>query len=116
MSNNKKFAIRVSEKRNGWCAEITRQVTSRKTSVSKRETGFETEAQAQEWAEKELAGFIQNQAARNDRKGEARKVRIEREERLAQEAAEKKARRIEQAKLAAAQAEIDDEDDFFDEE
>lgn len=116
MSNNKKFAIRVSEKRNGWCAEITRQVTSRKTSVSKRETGFETEAQAQEWAEKELAGFIQNQAARNDRKGEARKVRIERDERLAQEAAEKKARRIEQAKLAAAQAEIDDEDDFFDEE
>lgn len=116
MSNNKKFAIRVSEKRNGWCAEITRQVTSRKTSVSKRETGFETEAQAQEWAEKELAGFIQNQAARNDRKGEARKVRIEREERLAREAAEKKARRIEQAKLAAAQAEIDDEDDFFDEE
>ncbi|UPQ87333.1 DUF3622 domain-containing protein [Vibrio sinaloensis] len=116
MSNNKKFAIRVSEKRNGWCAEITRQVTSRKTSVSKRETGFETEAQAQEWAEKELAGFIQNQAARNERKGEARKVRIEREERLAQEAAEKKARRIEQAKLAAAQAEIDDEDDFFNEE
>lgn len=116
MSNNKKFAIRVSEKRNGWCAEITRQVTSRKTSVSKRETGFETEAQAQEWAEKELAGFIKNQAERNERKGEARKVRIEREERLAQEAAEKKARRIEQAKLTAAQAEIDDEDDFFDEE
>ena len=42
MSNNKKFAIRVTEKRNGWCAEITRQVTSRKTSVSKREAGFET--------------------------------------------------------------------------
>lgn len=117
MSNNKKFAIRVTEKRNGWCAEITRQVTSRKTSVSKRETGFETEAQAQEWAEKELAGFVQNQAARNERKGEARKVRVEREERLAQEAAEKKARRIEEAKLAAAaQAELNDEDDFFDEE
>ncbi|MEF1289168.1 DUF3622 domain-containing protein [Vibrio sp. M260118] len=115
MSNNKKFAIRVTEKRNGWCAEITRQVTSRKTSVSKRETGFETEAAAQEWAEKELAGFIENQAARNERKGEARKVRIEREERLAQEAAEKKAR-YEEAKREAAQAEMDDEDDFFDEE
>ena len=99
MSKNQKFAIRVTEKRNGWCAEITRQVTSRKTSVSKRETGFETEAKAQEWAEKELAGFIQNQAARNERKGEARKVRVEREERLAQEAAEKKARYEEAKKL-----------------
>ncbi|KJY85345.1 hypothetical protein TW81_00475 [Vibrio galatheae] len=115
MSNNKKFAIRVTEKRNGWCAEITRQVTSRKTSVSKRETGFETEAEAQQWAEKELAGFVQNQAVRNERKGEARKVRAEREERLAQEAAEKKARRIEQAKLAA-EAELDQADEFFDEE
>ncbi|NOJ24451.1 DUF3622 domain-containing protein [Vibrio coralliilyticus] len=116
MSNNKKFAIRVTEKRNGWCAEITRQVTSRKTSVSKREAGFETEALAQEWAEKELAGFIQNQAARNERKGEARKVRVEREERLAQEAAEKKARYEEAKRAAEAQAELDDEDDFFDEE
>ncbi|AIW13357.1 DUF3622 domain-containing protein [Vibrio tubiashii] len=116
MSNNKKFAIRVTEKRNGWCAEITRQVTSRKTSVSKRETGFETESAAQEWAEKELAGFIQNQAVRNERKGEARKVRIEREERLAQEAAEKKARYEEAKRAAAAQAELDDEDDFFEEE
>lgn len=114
MSNNKKFAIRVTEKRNGWCAEITRQVTSRKVAVSKREMGFETEAEAQEWAEKELAGFIANQATRNERKGEARKVRLEREERLAKEAAEKKARRIAEAK-AAAEAELDEEE-FFDEE
>ncbi|EEX91611.1 hypothetical protein VIOR3934_10740 [Vibrio orientalis CIP 102891 = ATCC 33934] len=116
MSKNQKFAIRVTEKRNGWCAEITRQVTSRKTSVSKRETGFETEVQAQEWAEKELASFVQNQAVRNERKGEARKVRIEREERQAQEAADKKARYEEAKLVAAAQAEIDDEEDFFDEE
>ncbi|MBE4377204.1 DUF3622 domain-containing protein, partial [Vibrio parahaemolyticus] len=35
--------MRVTEKRNGWSAEITRQVTSRKTMVSKRETGFDSE-------------------------------------------------------------------------
>ncbi|WP_159738705.1 DUF3622 domain-containing protein [Vibrio atypicus] len=109
MSKNPKFAIRTTEKRNGWCAEITRQVTSRKTTVSKRETGFETEAEAQAWAEKELAGFIKNQAERNERKGEARKVREEREERLAQEAAEKKAHYL--AEKAARE-----EEDFFDEE
>ncbi|WP_038177211.1 MULTISPECIES: DUF3622 domain-containing protein [Vibrio] len=115
MSNNKKFAIRVTEKRNGWCAEITRQVTSRKTAVSKRETGFATEAEAQVWAETELAGFVQNQATRNERKGEARKVRVEREESLAKQAAEKKARRIAESK-AASETELTEEDDFFDEE
>ncbi len=73
--SNKKFAIRVTEKRNGWCAEITRQVSRNKTVVSKREAGFDTEALAQEWAEKELAGFVVNQAARNERKAVARKER-----------------------------------------
>lgn len=77
MSKNKKFDIRITEKRNGWCAEITRQVTSRSTTVSKRESGFETEALAQEWAEKELASFIVNQAERNERKSEQRKERDE---------------------------------------
>ncbi len=75
MSKNQKFAIRVTEKRNGWCAEITRQVTSRKTVVSKRETGFESEEKAKAWAEQELAGFVQNQVVRNERKAAQRQER-----------------------------------------
>lgn len=77
MSDNKKFTVKVTEKKNGWAAEIVRQVTSRKTVVSKREMGFETEAQAQAWAEKELVGFIENQAKRNERKALARKEKQE---------------------------------------
>ncbi|AQM20084.1 DUF3622 domain-containing protein [Vibrio anguillarum] len=73
MSESKKFTIKVTEKRNGWAAEIVRQVTSRRSVVSKREMGFESEAQAQAWAEKELSGFIENQAKRNERKALARK-------------------------------------------
>ncbi|MGR5095143.1 DUF3622 domain-containing protein [Vibrio maritimus] len=72
MSENKKFTFRLTEKRNGWSAEIIRQVTSRRTVVSKREMGFESQELAQAWAEKELAGFIENQAKRNERKAEAR--------------------------------------------
>ncbi|CAM4316303.1 DUF3622 domain-containing protein [Vibrio agarivorans] len=79
MSTSKKFAVRVVEKREGWCAEITRQVTSRKTTVSKREMGFKTEAEAQAWGEKELAGFIKNQTERNQRKSAQRKARAESE-------------------------------------
>ncbi len=70
-----KFAVRVTEKRSGWCAEITRQVTSRKTVVSKRETGFESEELAKAWGEKELAQFIQNQTERSTRKSAQRKAR-----------------------------------------
>ncbi len=80
MSDNKKFTVKVTEKKNGWAAEIVRQVTSRKTVVSKREMGFETEAQAQAWAEKELVGFIENQAKRNERKALARKEKQEQEQ------------------------------------
>ncbi len=73
MSTSKKFAVRVIEKRNGWAAEITRQVTSRRVVVSKREMGFESEEKALAWGEKELEGFIKNQQLRNARKSEQRK-------------------------------------------
>ncbi|CAH8190206.1 MULTISPECIES: DUF3622 domain-containing protein [Vibrio] len=73
MSESKKFTIRVTEKRNGWAAEIVRQVTAHRSTVSKRETGFESEELAKTWAEKELAGFIENQVKRNERKAESRK-------------------------------------------
>ncbi|WMN87881.1 DUF3622 domain-containing protein [Vibrio parahaemolyticus] len=102
MSKNQKFAIRVTEKRNGWSAEITRQVTSRKTVVSKRETGFESEEKAQAWAEQELAGFVQNQVVRNERKA------AQRQEREAEQLAAK-VRREEARKVRDAEAEADEE-------
>ncbi|WP_435247660.1 DUF3622 domain-containing protein [Vibrio sp. nBUS_14] len=104
MSKNKKFDIRLTEKRNGWCAEITRQVTSRSTTVSKREAGFETEALAQEWAEKELASFIANQAERNERKSEQRKERDE-----IRHTKELKAEQAREARAKARAEELDDE-------
>ncbi|WP_413110300.1 DUF3622 domain-containing protein [Thaumasiovibrio sp. DFM-14] len=68
MANGKKFDYRLVEKRNGWAAEIIRQLSARRTTVSKRETGFATEAEAKEWAEKTLAEFVQTQIERNKRK------------------------------------------------
>ena len=103
MSKNKKFDIRLTEKRNGWCAEITRQVTSRSTTVSKRESGFETEALAQEWAEKELATLIANQAERNERNSEQRKER--------DELRHTKELKAEQAREARAKARAEEQED-----
>ncbi|MCW8346115.1 MULTISPECIES: DUF3622 domain-containing protein [Vibrio] len=102
MSENKKFAIRLTEKRNGWSAEITRQVTSRRTVVSKREMGFESEELAQAWAEKELQGFIASQAERNARKSEARKEK---------EAKEHAKEALKAVKAAARQDSAEQEDE-----
>lgn len=74
MSDSKKFTVRTIEKRNGWCAEIVRQISSRRTTVSKREMGFETQAEAQAWGEKELEAFIKNQVERNKRKSAQRRA------------------------------------------
>ncbi|WP_104401942.1 DUF3622 domain-containing protein [Vibrio penaeicida] len=105
MSKNRKFAIRVSEKRNGWTAEITRQVTSRRTVVSKRETGFESEVLANEWAEKTLAEFVQNQAKRNDRKAEKRSEREAAALVLAEKIAAEKAKKAAEEKNRIADEE-----------
>lgn len=74
MSISKKFSFRVVEKRSGWTAEIVRQVSVKRSVVSKREMGFESEADATAWAEKELVNFITLQAERNKRKSSARKA------------------------------------------
>ncbi|MBD1575144.1 MULTISPECIES: DUF3622 domain-containing protein [Vibrio] len=66
MSN--KYSFQLVEKRNGWSAEIVRQITSRRTIISKRQLGFETEAEATQWAEKELVEFQKIQTERNKRK------------------------------------------------
>ncbi|MDP2574095.1 DUF3622 domain-containing protein [Vibrio sp. vnigr-6D03] len=105
MSKNRKFAIRVTEKRNGWTAEITRQVTSRRTVVSKRETGFESEVLANEWAEKTLAEFVENQAKRNDRKAEKRSEREAAALALAEKVAAEKAKKAAEEKKSIADEE-----------
>ncbi|MBW1821413.1 MAG: DUF3622 domain-containing protein [Deltaproteobacteria bacterium] len=70
MAENKKYDIQLVRDKNSWTAEITRKITSRKTAVSKRQEGFPTETEAQEWGEKELKSFLESQNARNKRRSE----------------------------------------------
>lgn len=80
MSNSKKYDYRVAKNRKNWKAEIIRQVTSRKTAVSKRKTGFATETEAKDWAENELKAFIENLSKRNVRRAKQRELRNEKTE------------------------------------
>lgn len=88
MAQQNKFDYRIKQDGDKWDAEITRRVTARKTSVSKRQKGFETQELAEQWAKEQLGDFLENLQASNKRKAEKRTVR---EELAAKAEAEKQA-------------------------
>lgn len=59
-----KYVYRVVQDDTGWTAGIIRRVTARETMITKSQSGFASESEAQAWAEKELAGFAQNLSQR----------------------------------------------------
>jgi len=73
MAKGKKYDVRVVQDKKTWTAEIIRHITSKKTVVSKSQGGFDAEANAQAWGEKELKSFLQNLNERNKRRSEKRK-------------------------------------------
>ncbi|MEI6897331.1 MAG: DUF3622 domain-containing protein [Psychromonas sp.] len=77
MAQQNKFDFRIKENGEQWDAEITRRVSARRTSVSKRKKGFASEALATEWAKEQLVGFLANLQEGNKRKSEKRVARNE---------------------------------------
>ncbi|WNC67681.1 DUF3622 domain-containing protein [Thalassotalea nanhaiensis] len=97
MSKAPKYTFRVVEKRNNsWTAEIQRQATSKKKVVSKRQTGFASEAEGVVWAENELKQVLANHVARNKRHDEDR--------------AEQYKDKLKKAELAAAKAALEEDE------
>lgn len=72
MAKGKKYEYRVVQDKDSWSAEIIRRITSKKTGVSKSQGGFATEAEAQEWGQKELKVFLEKLKVRNMRDSESR--------------------------------------------
>lgn len=108
MAQQKKFDFRIKENGEQWDAEITRRVSARRTSVSKRKKGFASEALATEWAKEQLVGFLENLQAGNKRKSEKR---VERNELAAQVVATKEAAAVAYQEKQQAYFEALDEED-----
>ena len=68
MAKGKKYDFNLIQHDTSWSAEIVRQITSKKTVVSKSQDGFASEAEAKVWAEAELQTFLQQQIERNKRR------------------------------------------------
>ena len=67
MAKGKKYDFKVTQSDSTWIAEIIRQVTSRKTVVSKSQDGFSSEAEATEWAKAQLVEFLEQLKQKNKR-------------------------------------------------
>jgi len=65
MAKGKKYDFRVKQGHACWIAEIVRKASSKKTVVSKRQSGFASESEAREWGQLELKVFLQNLYERN---------------------------------------------------
>ncbi|WP_299073288.1 DUF3622 domain-containing protein [uncultured Paraglaciecola sp.] len=68
MTQSKKYDCQITKGNAGWTTKIIRQVSSKKTVVSKRQDGFSTESEAQEWGKEEMKGFLKNLNERNKRR------------------------------------------------
>ncbi len=112
MSHDKKYALRLAESEQGWSAQITRRISARKTSVTKKQDGFATEAEAKVWGDKALQEILDNLMVRNERRA---KQRVERDQVLAdKEAATKKWREGRKNRSSDDDYNFDDDYDFDD--
>ncbi len=107
MAQEKKYDYRLVQDSDTWTTEITKRVTARKTTVTKRKKDFETQAQAKEWGETKLAEYVESLQQHNKRKAEKRAVRNE----LEAKAEAEQAAREEKYLAAKAAAELADDED-----
>lgn len=103
--SSKKYQSEVLQEGDTWTARITRQVTSRKSIVSKQQQDFSSEADAQTWVETNLAEFVNTQKSANSRQGTSRKSQEEIKRQRSSRRAEKTeiAKREKEAALEAKQ-------------
>ncbi len=66
--SQKKYQITVAEEGGNWSAAIVRKVSSRKSTITKSQDGFASEAEASSWADTELKALLKVLAERNQRR------------------------------------------------
>lgn len=75
-----KYGYRVKQEGNDWVVEITRKISTTKTGVSKRQDGFSSESEAEEWGKAALVSFLDNLEERNKRRAEEKEKAAQRQQ------------------------------------
>jgi len=73
MAKSNKYQYQVIPDNATWRVDIIRRITSKKSVVSKSQTGFASETDADQWGQTELKTFLQSLSARNKRRAVQRK-------------------------------------------
>ena len=73
MTKGNKYDLKLVQDKTTWTAQITRQITSKKTKITKEKDGFKTEATAKKWGEKNLLELTATLSTSNDRHAAQRK-------------------------------------------
>lgn len=69
---SKKYTVEITQQDDTWSAAIVRRVSSKKTTVSKQQEGFQSEAEAKAWGEAELKAFMKQLSDKNKARSEQR--------------------------------------------
>jgi hypothetical protein len=72
MASSTKYSVILEEDENIWTSNVVRRASRKELIVSKTETGFKTEEEAQAWGDKALKEFVEQQGVRNKRHNEKR--------------------------------------------
>lgn len=72
MASSTKYSVIVEEDENIWTSNVVRRASRKEIIVSKTETGFKTEEEAQAWGDEALKEFVEQQGVRNKRHNEKR--------------------------------------------
>jgi len=104
----KKYQSEILQEGDRWTARITRQITSRKSIVSKQQGEFMSETEAQEWVQTNLAKFVDTQKNANSRQSVNRKEQEEvKRQRSSRRAKKTEATKLEKAESAVADAQLE---------
>lgn len=96
MPKNMKYQSQVTQVGSSWQVQIVRQVTAKKTQVTKQQGGFESELKANEWATVELKQLLETLVGSNQRHNQNRKQNVE----IAQQRSSRRAEKTALAKAA----------------
>ena len=112
MATSKKYDFTVEQDNAEWVAKITRKITSKKTLVTKEQSGFKSADEAQAWAEKALTELTETLKKSNQRHGSQRKNIEE----IRRQRSARRAEKTEKAKAEKAAIEALDENQLSDPE
>jgi hypothetical protein len=73
MTQSKKYSYQVTQDNTSWTTEIIRRASSKTSVVTKSQSGFSTEALAQEWGQNEVKTLLQNLNLNEQKKRRAKK-------------------------------------------